>query len=71
MNFAYCLQSLVFPAGRASSYELRLLFTYSNCYWEVYIRFRGIFYGGGEGYMGETIHGKTYYWERAFPRRGR
>ena len=38
------------PGGRAVSYKLWPVFTYSNGYWEVYRRFQGDFFGlGGWG----------------------
>ena len=48
--------SPIVPVGGAASYKLRLVFTYSNGYWEVYRRFHRDFFGwaGGEKLKGVT-----------------
>ena len=48
------------PGGRAESYELCPMLTYSIAYWEVYRRFQGRFFlvggGGVGGYMGGSLY---------------
>ena len=48
------------PGGGAASYKLWPVFTYSNCYWEVYKRFQGDFFGLGGGVDGRGL------WEDLF-----